>query len=130
MPRYGPRQLLIVALILTTIRWLMIGAFVENLFMVILAQCLHAASFGLYHAVAIELFHQNFKGKLQGRGQALYSAISFGAGGAIGTLLSGAYWDVYSPQIIFGFAAGVSFVAFLIVLKFSDLENKAGINQL
>jgi len=129
MPRYGARLLMVAALVLTTIRWLLIGSFVESLFIIILAQCLHAASFGLYHAVAIELFHQNFKGKLQGRGQALYSAVSFGAGGAIGTLLSGAYWDAYSPQIIFGYAAAASFVAFLIVLKFPHQENKTDITQ-
>jgi len=122
MPKYGPRKLLIVALALTTLRWLLIGEFVENIFIVIFAQCLHAASFGLYHAVAIELFHQNFKGKLQGRGQALYSAISFGAGGAIGTLLSGAYWDAYSPQIIFNAAAVASFLALLIAFKFLSTE--------
>ncbi|MCW8935407.1 MAG: MFS transporter [Gammaproteobacteria bacterium] len=129
MPKYAPRLLLIVALGLTTIRWLLIGSYVDNLLMIIFAQCLHAASFGLYHAVAIELFHQKFKGKLQGRGQALYSAISFGAGGAVGTLLSGAYWDTYSPQLIFGAAATTSFVALLIVLKFTNLENKAAIHQ-
>ena len=122
MPRYGPRLLLMIALVLTTIRWLLIGFYVETLWIVILAQCLHAASFGLYHAVGIELFHRNFKGKLQGRGQALYSAISFGAGGAVGTLLSGAYWDAYSAQVIFGAAALVSFIAFVVVLKFKRLE--------
>jgi len=122
MPKYGPRNLLIVALALTTLRWLLIGEFVESISMVIFAQCLHAASFGLYHAVAIELFHRNFKGKLQGRGQALYSAVSFGAGGAIGTLLSGAYWDAYSPQIIFSAAALASFLALLIAFKFLLLE--------
>jgi len=122
MPKYGPRNLLIIALTLTTLRWLLIGEFVEDILIVIFAQCLHAASFGLYHAVAIELFHRNFKGKLQGRGQALYSAISFGAGGAIGTLLSGAYWDAYSPQIIFNAAAVVSFLALLIAFKFLSLE--------
>lgn len=119
MPRYGPGLLMAAALLLTTIRWLFIGYFVESLPMVIIAQCLHAASFGLYHAVAIELFHRNFKGKLQGRGQALYSAISFGAGGAVGTLISGAYWDVYKAEVIFSAAALVSFVAFLISLKFA-----------
>jgi PPP family 3-phenylpropionic acid transporter len=107
---------------LTTLRWLLIGGFVENVSVVIFAQCLHAASFGLYHAVAIELFHRNFKGKLQGRGQALYSAVSFGAGGAIGTLLSGVYWDVYSPQIIFSAAALASFMAMLIAFKFLVLK--------
>jgi len=125
MPKYGPRLLMIAALLLTSIRWLMIGFFVENLSMMIVAQCLHAASFGLYHAVAIELFHRNFKGKLQGRGQALYSAVSFGAGGAIGALISGAYWDVYSPQIIFSVASLVSFIALLIALKFTRLDSKA-----
>lgn len=122
MPEFGPRKLLMIALALTTLRWLLIGGFVETVWIVIFAQCLHAASFGLYHAVAIELFHRNFKGKLQGRGQALYSAISFGAGGALGTLISGAYWDDYSPQIIFSVAAIASFVAFLVVVKFSRLD--------
>ena len=124
MPKYGPRFLLMMALLLTSVRWLMIGFFVENLNIIILAQCLHAASFGLYHAVAIELFHRNFKGKLQGRGQAIYSAVSFGAGGAIGALISGAYWEVYSPQIIFSVAALVSFIALLIALKFTRLDEK------
>lgn len=121
MPRYGASFLLAAALLLTSIRWLLIGFFVDSLPVVIVAQCLHAASFGLYHAVAIELFHRNFQGRLQGRGQALYSAVSFGAGGAIGTLMSGAYWDVYSPQLIFGVAAAISFIAYLVSLKFSRL---------
>lgn len=121
MPRYGASFLLTAALLLTSIRWLLIGFFVDSLPVVIVAQCLHAASFGLYHAVAIELFHRNFQGRLQGRGQALYSAVSFGAGGAIGTLMSGAYWDVYSPQLIFGVAASISFIAYLVSLQFSRL---------
>lgn len=124
MPRFGPAALLKIALLLTTLRWLLIGAYVENLAIVIFSQCLHAASFGLYHAVAIELFHRNFKGRLQGRGQALYSAISFGAGGAVGTLLSGAYWESWSPQTIFSVAAIASFLALLITLKFSMLETR------
>ncbi|RDH84860.1 MAG: MFS transporter [endosymbiont of Galathealinum brachiosum] len=122
MPKYRPRSLMIIALALTTLRWLLIGAYVEDFLIVIFAQCLHAASFGLYHAVAIELFHRNFKGKLQGRGQALYSAISFGAGGAVGTLLSGAYWDAYSPQVIFSAAAMASLLALFVVVKMNRLE--------
>jgi MFS transporter, PPP family, 3-phenylpropionic acid transporter len=125
MPKYSLRSLLIIALLLTTLRWLLIGSYVENFSIVIFSQCLHAASFGLYHAVAIELFHRNFKGRLQGRGQALYSAISFGLGGAVGTLLSGAFWDEYSPQIIFSVAAFFSFIALLVTIKFSKLESTA-----
>ena len=75
----------------------------------------------------IELIHRNFKGKLQGRGQAVYSAVSFGAGGAIGALISGAYWEVYSPQIIFSVAAIISFIALLITLRFTKLDEKVAL---
>lgn len=122
MPKYSPRLLLMIALLLTTLRWLLIGHYIDTLWIVIFAQCLHAASFGLYHAVGIELFHRNFKGKLQGRGQALYSAVSFGAGGAVGTLISGAYWEEYAAEVIFNAAAVAAFIAFLVVLKFRRLE--------
>ena len=122
MPRYGLGLLLKIALLLTGLRWLLIGTFIENLPTVIFAQCLHAASFGLYHAVAIELFHRNFQGKLQGRGQALYSAISFGAGGAVGTLISGAFWEAYSPLVIFNGAAITAFLALLVAYKLTTPE--------
>lgn len=123
MPKYSPRVLLMIALLLTTLRWLLIGHYIDTLWIVIFAQCLHAASFGLYHAVGIELFHRNFKGKLQGRGQALYSAVSFGAGGAVGTLISGVYWDEYAAEVIFNAAALAAFISFLVVLKFKKFES-------
>jgi PPP family 3-phenylpropionic acid transporter len=68
-------------------------------------QCLHLASFGIYHAVAVNLIHQMFRGRLQSRGQALYSAVSFGAGGALGSLLSGYLWEQLSPDAVYWMAA-------------------------
>ena len=55
----------------------------------LVAQCLHAASFGLYHAVAVQCVHGCFRGALQGRGQALYSSVGFGVGGALGSFGAG-----------------------------------------
>ncbi len=118
MPRFGPRRLLMVALLLTALRWYMIGHYVDLWQLILLAQLLHAASFGLYHAVAIELFHRLFKGKLQGRGQALYSSISFGAGGAVGSYISGLLWDQQSPVFIFNMAALVALLGFFISWRF------------
>ncbi|MDZ7736778.1 MAG: MFS transporter [Gammaproteobacteria bacterium] len=89
LKRYGLRILLIASLVLTALRWWLIGEFVDSLWILVLAQLLHAASFGLYHAVGIQLFHRYFTGRLQGRGQALYSSVSFGAGLAIGSWISG-----------------------------------------
>ncbi|MFQ5488290.1 MAG: MFS transporter, partial [Gammaproteobacteria bacterium] len=85
LPRFGVRRLLLVSLILTSLRWLLLALFVELPLVMVFSQVLHAASFGLYHAVAISLIHRFFPGRRQGRGQALYSSLSFGAGGALGS---------------------------------------------
>ena len=58
VPRFGLRKLLLVSLLLAALRWLMIGYFVDALWLLIIAQTLHAASFGIYHASAIELIHR------------------------------------------------------------------------
>ena len=114
LPRYGVRTLLLTSLALTTVRWLLIAWFVTNLHIMIVAQVLHAASFGIYHAVAISLIHRFFTGRHQGRGQALYSSLSFGAGGAVGSLYSGYTWVSLGPSLTYSLAALLSAVAFLL----------------
>jgi PPP family 3-phenylpropionic acid transporter len=91
--KYGPRLLLIFSLVVAVIRWLMIAIWPQEWWLMVIAQTFHAATFGMYHAIAIYLIHHYFTGKMQGRGQALYSSISFGAGGALGSLVSGYTWD-------------------------------------
>ncbi len=112
--RFGLRKLMIMTLILATIRWLLIACFVENVFILLIAQCLHAATFGVYHAVAIQYIHREFKGVHQGRGQALYSSISFGAGLALGSLISGYLWDSVGSMHTFLFAAALSAIGIII----------------
>lgn len=114
VPKIGLRALLLFSLFCGILRWILIGAFVDNLPLLLIAQLLHAATFGIYHAVAIQLIHRYFTGKNQGRGQALYSSISFGMGGAIGSLYSGYIWSSAGPMVTFYVAAGVSGAAFLI----------------
>jgi PPP family 3-phenylpropionic acid transporter len=115
LPRYGARRLLLVALSLTVLRWLLIAGFAANPAVILFAQILHAASFGLYHAVAIFLVHRLFTGAHQGRGQALYSSISFGAGGAAGSLVSGYLWTGIGPQAMYLMSAAASLVALVVV---------------
>jgi len=115
LPRFGARRLLLTAVGLTTLRWLLIGGFADSLIIMVFAQTLHAASFGLYHAVAIYLIHTLFTGAHQGRGQALYSSLSFGAGGAAGSLASGYLWSGVSPQAVFLMAAATSLLALVVV---------------
>ncbi len=118
LPMFGARKLLIVSLLLTTLRWLLIGFFVDDLSMLFLAQLFHAFSFGVFHAVGISLVHEYFTGSHQGRGQALYSSVSFGAGVAVGTLISGLVWDMWGAGVLFMFASCCTLLATVIVWKY------------
>jgi len=112
--RIGLRRLMLTALAVTSIRWVLLAFFPENLPLVIFAQLMHLASFGIYHAVAVNLIHRIFRGRLQGRGQALYSSLSFGAGGALGSLGSGYLWETTTPQVIFLCAASAAALGWVI----------------
>ncbi|MFZ0254447.1 MAG: MFS transporter [Gammaproteobacteria bacterium] len=114
---FGAYRLFSYCFVLTTLRWLMVAFFPESLLLQLMAQSLHAASFGVYHAVAIQLFHAFFVGKLQGRGQALYSSLSFGAGGALGSIMSGMLWDWAGPANTYLIAAGVSTIGFIVAWR-------------
>jgi PPP family 3-phenylpropionic acid transporter len=117
LPRFGSRQLLLLAASLTTLRWLLIAVFPAYSGVIGVAQTLHAASFGLYHAVSIYLVHRLFTGNHQGRGQALYSSLSFGAGGAAGSLVSGYLWKGIGPESMFLLAAAASFTALVVAYR-------------
>ncbi len=117
LPRFGVRCLLLASLGLTSLRWILLALFVDSAWIMIFVQLLHAASFGLYHAVAISLIHKFFPGRRQGRGQALYSSLSFGAGGAMGSLVSGYLWEGAGAQLTYGAAALVSLAALLLAWR-------------
>jgi len=117
VPAFGLRKLFLMTFILTTIRWILIAVFADNLGIMLLAQTLHAASFGIFHAVAIQLFHQHFSGQHAGKGQAIYSSVSFGAGGAFGTFLSGILWESSSPESSFWLSASMGAIAFIVVYR-------------
>lgn len=105
LERFGARRVLIFSLALAVLRWLLIGGFAALLPVAIFAQLLHAATFGTFHAAAIHLVHRYFRGRTQGRGQALYNSLSFGAGGAAGSLVGGLLWAELGPAVTFGVAA-------------------------
>jgi PPP family 3-phenylpropionic acid transporter len=67
-----------------------------------------------FHASAIYLVHHYFSDRTQSRGQALYSSVSFGAGGAFGSLLSGLLFSSAGAAAPFGVSAlmaGLGWVA-------------------
>lgn len=116
LPRMGAARLLQWSLALAVVRWLVIGRYVDSLPALVFAQVLHAATFGMYHATAMAVVHRLFTGSTQGRGQALYSSLSFGAGGALGGLYSGYTWDWIGAASTFYIAAGLAALGWLIAV--------------
>ena len=111
LPRFGPRRLLTIAMALGVVRWTLVARFPEVVAIQGLAQLLHAATFGVYHVAAISLIHRYFTGSLQGRGQAIYSSMTFGAGVALGSFMAGNLWDTAGGAQTFYLAAGFAALA-------------------
>jgi len=114
--RFSLRALWLVGIILGVVRWLIIGFGVFDLALLAMAQLLHAATFAVNHAVSIHYLRQVFGVRHQGKGQALYSSLSFGLGGMVGSSLAGVGWQTWGAQSVFGAAAALSGVALLAAL--------------
>ncbi len=108
---FSLKFLLIISLSVTGVRWLLIGYSVESLPLLVFAQLMHAASFGMYHGVIMQLIRQTFSDRHQGKAQALYSSLSFGAGGALGSLISGYTWGNVGASLSYLWAALICGVA-------------------
>jgi PPP family 3-phenylpropionic acid transporter len=89
MQRFSLKFILLVSLILAVIRFTMIGLAVDNLVFLVLAQALHAATFGSFHAASVEVITQFFNGRHQAKGQAIYNSVAYGIGGTIGGVAGG-----------------------------------------
>ncbi len=111
------RTVLMVSFALAAARWLVIGYFPDDLGLLILAQTLHAASFGTFHAAGMQMVYRFFVGKHQHRGQAVYSTVAFGVGGAIGSYYSGHTWEMLGPGLTFAIAAASAALAFVVALR-------------
>ncbi len=112
--RYGAKKLVITSLIIASVRWILTAYFADSWWIMAISQTMHAATFGLYHAVAIYYVYHYFTGKLQGRGQALYNSLGFGAGGALGSLISGYGWEAMGATATYLIASSSTAVAVVI----------------
>ena len=111
---FSLRVMLLSSLMLSMARWLMIAYGVDSLPVIVGAQLLHAASFGVAHVVAIQFIHRYFGDGHQSKGQALYSSISFGLGGMLGSYYSGYLWDSLGGSAVYVIAAWACGLALLI----------------
>jgi PPP family 3-phenylpropionic acid transporter len=104
---------LLASLLLAALRWWLIGNWSQSLWLLVAAQSLHAFSLGPFHAAGVETIRRLFGRGAERGGQALFGAVRFGLGGAIGSWLAGRFWHLGAP-LVFDVAALACVVAALI----------------
>lgn len=103
--RFGVQKLMIASLLIAVVRFLMIGFGAQSLLVLLVAQVLHAATFGVHHSASVVTLQRWFSGPLQASGQALFTSISYGLGGTLGGLILGGLWDTFGSQTVYLMAA-------------------------
>ncbi|NNL56858.1 MAG: MFS transporter [Pseudomonadales bacterium] len=129
LAKFSLRAILVFSLAAGILRWAVIGMFPQQVLLIILAQLAHAFTFASYHATAVEWVRRNFGVQHQGQGQALYSAISFGAGGAVGAVISGLLWtDAPSGnwQLTWWLASLASVLGLLLFARYTLSSERPG----
>ena len=106
--RFSLPGILIASLAAGVLRFLAIGWLAGEWWIVLLAQVLHAATFGSFHAASVALVHRLFPEHAQARGQTLFSSVGAGAGAAAGLLIAGWAWERGGAQLAFSASAAAA----------------------
>jgi PPP family 3-phenylpropionic acid transporter len=114
--RFGYTRILLVSFSAAVLRFMLIGWGVDLLLLLLIAQVLHAATFGAYHAASVGLVHEFFQGRHQSKGQALFGSLTYGAGGMLGGLASGPIWEHYGANVLYSCSAGVALLGLFLIL--------------
>jgi MFS transporter, PPP family, 3-phenylpropionic acid transporter len=115
--RYALSTLLVASLGCGVLRFAAIGWAAGELWIVLMAQLLHAATFGSFHAAAVAAVHRVFPEHAQARGQALFSSVSYGAGAAAGLLLAGWAWERGGAPLAFSASAAAALAGVFIARR-------------
>jgi PPP family 3-phenylpropionic acid transporter len=100
-----------------TVRFLAIGWGAGAVEIVLLAQLLHAATFGSFHAASVAAVHRVFAEGAHARGQTLFSGVTYGAGATAGVIISGWAWELGGAPCAFSAAALAAAVGMLFALR-------------
>jgi PPP family 3-phenylpropionic acid transporter len=112
----------VAAAALSVLRFAGTAAFGHVVWVLVLAQTLHAVTFAAQHAACIVLVHRHFPGRLRGRGQALYTMLGYGVSGVLGGVLGGAISQRFGFAAVFWWAAGSAAVGVLCAVRAARLD--------
>ena len=109
------KKILLVSLALAVLRFFLIGNFVNNIYIIIFAQILHAATFGSFHVASIQIIEYFFNKDHHARGQSIYNSLTYGVGGAVGGLGGGLMINAYGANLTFMLSALLPLLGFVVI---------------
>jgi MFS transporter, PPP family, 3-phenylpropionic acid transporter len=115
--RFALSTILIASLACGVLRFLAIGWAAGELWIVLLAQVLHAATFGSFHAASVAAVHRVFPEGAQARGQTLFSGVTYGAGSAAGLVVAGWAWAGGGAQLAFSVSSTAALIGAFFALQ-------------
>ena len=83
------------------LRMALTASWADVLWVLVLAQALHALTFAAHHTASVAMVSHHFPGRLRGRGQALYTVIAYGFPGVLGGLLGGVISERWGLASVF-----------------------------
>ena len=115
--RFGLRALFVASFGGTALRWALLARTTSPSWVVAL-QSLHALTFGVFWGASVSAMGRVVPPQLRSTGQALFSAVVFGAGNALGYWLSGLGYDALGGvRPLFSLAAVAETVLLLAALR-------------
>ncbi len=116
MQRHAAGTLLVASFIAAAARFAIIGTLAQSLVWLVVAQVLHAMTFGVHHAASLTLLRRWFPGRLAARGQALYTSVSYGLGGTLGGIGAAWIWEHIAAQAAFQASAAIAVIGAFVIL--------------
>ncbi|MEX8514753.1 MFS transporter [Leptothrix ochracea] len=114
---------LIATSLVSAFRFALTAAAGMHLWVLLLAQALHALSFAAQHTASVALIQQHFPGRLRARGQALYSAVGYGVPGVLGSLGGGWLAQHLGYQSIFWAASASALIGAMCAWRAMKMPN-------
>jgi PPP family 3-phenylpropionic acid transporter len=109
--RFSLRTILAASFTVSALRWFLLAR-ASGAAAVIALQLLHAFTFGLFWAAAMDAMSRAVPSRLRATGQAIFAAVVFGLGNAVGYQLSGVGYDRWhGVGPLFAWAGGVELLA-------------------
>jgi len=130
MPKLPLTAWLVVCSVAMALRMGMTAQWADVLWVLLLAQAIHAITFAAHHTACIALLSHHFPGRLRGRGQALYTVVAYGFPGVLGGLAGGLLSERFGLQSVYWLSLIAALIATAAAYRVWRLQHPAGTEHL